>query len=1093
MNADLSTLEPSIVGAAGGELRHAGTTLVFAAGVWCGYFTAADPGRNWIRRPAPVVCEWKWKRRPDAASASNYGYPGVQSGLRDISSGGIWPLDADQLRFTGYRRSPDSTALACVFAFATGAVLLHYRIREDGAVLRSIELEYTGDEDYCLYELVMHSPYFGWDGPEEGLELSIYDLRNNLGNLRRRLGHPQNFPGDRIPGREHRFTAMDCDIHHEIVMVLGDPVARRQLLLWGHSPEGEGVGYSYREEEDAIALAQSFFAFAALRECRRIRCGTQHLEMVTGDWATARRRLGAIKTAAGWSAAPVPEGLRQAVMYQLHPFIADFGGFAQLERDLDRLADLGISVLYLPPLAPPEAYLNYAPDAVAPCFGMPEELRSLVTAAHRRDIRVIVDMIAHHVFRQSPAAARPDFIRYDEAGVALSYSITAVLTETASPAYQEWYIGCCRRLLVEFDLDGFRFDVAGFQLPNWGGPVPLPYARPGLGVLAQSGLLRRLRQELGGERPRIFLEEGFGVNGFRYVSHGWIHLLKKIKYPALREGRPLADFLRQLKLLLQERELKDRPGVLTMYHAKIHDTVLMQHFGSELDGADRAITALILLLDGVPLLTQGMERGHFALLRRLIRLRRLAPELAGGSVEFDEEDGDILKFRRCDGGHCAQIAINFADATRETAFPAAGVIAAAEGAEWRHGRLQLAPFGMALVLDRTVALPASGREVSCVGAGEESGIGGLPLMLWLRENDDDAASEVPDDAAVDEGSFSGSYQQGAVRETAATGTAWRELEYDDCGWLPAFVPHSRQPYRCCGSPTFWSCIESTEPELTACLWTRSPRLRGGWARFRRRILLTELPLRAWAELASPAFYDFDLAVANGGVTEALMAQENELHFFVNGVEAVPGSDFAGLLRPGENLLAVAVRRGAGTHGFGGVIPFVYPDGRREELRVDSGWLAAPAGWVRALPAGARLTAGNRQVEEMMVPEHPGCRFEVEIIRGQGRWSVAVTPPPGLRAVWQLTVPAPSWEAVDSGFRCEGRLGEWGDIRNAYSGALLPVWSASGSGMAVAPVYGADVWQLQPEHSELAAVFEIPGGFQLQSGAERLRVLRRKGG
>jgi maltooligosyltrehalose trehalohydrolase len=92
----------------------------------------------------------------------------------------------------------------------------------------------------------------------------------------------------------------------------------------------------------------------------------------------------------------------EAAIYELH--VGTFtpeGTFAGVQSRLDHLADLGITVIELMPLNEfpgsrgwgYDGVLPYAPDAA---YGTPEELKSLIDAAHRRGLAVILDVVYNH-------------------------------------------------------------------------------------------------------------------------------------------------------------------------------------------------------------------------------------------------------------------------------------------------------------------------------------------------------------------------------------------------------------------------------------------------------------------------------------------------------------------------------------------------------------------------------------------------------------------------------------------------------------------------------------------------------------------------
>ncbi|MDQ3870855.1 MAG: alpha-amylase family glycosyl hydrolase, partial [Chloroflexota bacterium] len=126
----------------------------------------------------------------------------------------------------------------------------------------------------------------------------------------------------------------------------------------------------------------------------------------------------------------VPSWLRNAVIY--HVFVDRFattgrrafaspstpsgfyGGTLRgvIER-LDHIADLGASCIWLSPVFPSPSHHGYdATDyrAVEPRLGTQDDLRELVTTAHARGLRVILDYVANHVSSDHPAfrAAQAD-------------------------------------------------------------------------------------------------------------------------------------------------------------------------------------------------------------------------------------------------------------------------------------------------------------------------------------------------------------------------------------------------------------------------------------------------------------------------------------------------------------------------------------------------------------------------------------------------------------------------------------------------------------------------------------------------------------
>ncbi len=101
-----------------------------------------------------------------------------------------------------------------------------------------------------------------------------------------------------------------------------------------------------------------------------------------------------------------------AVFYQIYPrSFADgngdgIGDFIGMTEKLDYLKDLGIDALWLSPHFPsPQADCGYDVadyTGVAPEYGTPDEFKTFLAEAHRRSLRVILDMVFNHTSDQHP-------------------------------------------------------------------------------------------------------------------------------------------------------------------------------------------------------------------------------------------------------------------------------------------------------------------------------------------------------------------------------------------------------------------------------------------------------------------------------------------------------------------------------------------------------------------------------------------------------------------------------------------------------------------------------------------------------------------
>ncbi len=109
---------------------------------------------------------------------------------------------------------------------------------------------------------------------------------------------------------------------------------------------------------------------------------------------------------------PQPAWLARAVFYQIYPqsfYDANgdgIGDLAGIAAKLDYLADLGVNALWINP-----CFVSPFKDAgydvadycrIAPRYGTNEHFKALLDAAHERDIRVCLDLVAGHTSDQHP-------------------------------------------------------------------------------------------------------------------------------------------------------------------------------------------------------------------------------------------------------------------------------------------------------------------------------------------------------------------------------------------------------------------------------------------------------------------------------------------------------------------------------------------------------------------------------------------------------------------------------------------------------------------------------------------------------------------
>ena len=97
--------------------------------------------------------------------------------------------------------------------------------------------------------------------------------------------------------------------------------------------------------------------------------------------------------------------------------IGDFNGVTE---KLDYLQDLGVKGLWLMPINPSPSYHGYDVTdyyAVNPDYGTMEDFKRLIDEAHKRDMKVIIDLVLNHSSSQHPwfeSALTPGSENYDQ-------------------------------------------------------------------------------------------------------------------------------------------------------------------------------------------------------------------------------------------------------------------------------------------------------------------------------------------------------------------------------------------------------------------------------------------------------------------------------------------------------------------------------------------------------------------------------------------------------------------------------------------------------------------------------------------------------
>lgn len=154
----------------------------------------------------------------------------------------------------------------------------------------------------------------------------------------------------------------------------------------------------------------------------------------------------------------------ETVLYELH--VGTFspeGTFAGAEAKLDYLVDLGVTAVQIMPLSDFPGGRNWGYDGVLPyapdsSYGTPEELKSLVAAAHGKGLQVFLDVVYNHFGPEGNylyVYARRFFTERHETpwGAAINYD------GEGSPFVRDFFAHNALYWLEEYRFDGLRFDA----------------------------------------------------------------------------------------------------------------------------------------------------------------------------------------------------------------------------------------------------------------------------------------------------------------------------------------------------------------------------------------------------------------------------------------------------------------------------------------------------------------------------------------------------------------------------------------------------------------------------------------------------------
>ena len=360
------------------------------------------------------------------------------------------------------------------------------------------------------------------------------------------------------------------------------------------------------------------------------------------------------------------------------------GDFNSVTKSLPRLKRLGVEILWLMPIHPiskvkrkgtlgsPYSIADY--KGINPEFGTAEDFQVLINEAHKLGMKVIIDWVANHSGWDNPWIANESWYHRDVNGKILSPNndwTDVAWLDYENPNMSAAMLDAMKYWVTEFDIDGFRADVAGL--------VPLSFWESATTELQTIKPLFMLAEEQG---TMGMLDKAFVVN------YNW-ELNERINALAIGLTVPISH----MKFVAKQASAYPT-GSIPMNFITNHDENSWN--GSEykrLGAAVPAMAALTFTLPGIPLIYSGQEVGNTrelaffekdlipniekensttAFYKKLVALKKKnaalwnsAPFAAPELIQMNE---NIISFYRVSGKNRVLTVINASDKPQKTSI-----------------------------------------------------------------------------------------------------------------------------------------------------------------------------------------------------------------------------------------------------------------------------------------------------------------------------------------------------------------------------------------------------------------------------------------
>lgn len=315
------------------------------------------------------------------------------------------------------------------------------------------------------------------------------------------------------------------------------------------------------------------------------------------------------------ASSPTPEWLDQAVIYEANLRQGtSTRNLKGLQRELPRLKDLGVDVVWLMPIHPISevnrkgtlgsyyAVRDY--KEVNPEFGTLQDLKEFVSTAHNLGMKVILDEVCNHTGCDNAwVTEHPDYYAKDKEGKMygpFDWTDTYKL-DYSNPDTREAMTDALLYWITEADIDGYRCDVA-MEVPTdfWEEVRPKLQAVKPVMMLAEAA------------KPEL-LEKGFDLD------YAWP---MKDLFNAISATNGANAYAKEHNQKLDKKHAADIPKLIAAQsesypQGAVHMNMVTNHDLNSWEGTEferygdglGAFAVLSYTLPGVPMMYTGQEVG----------------------------------------------------------------------------------------------------------------------------------------------------------------------------------------------------------------------------------------------------------------------------------------------------------------------------------------------------------------------------------------------------------------------------------------------------------------------------------------------------